>query len=82
MKEEVKPFINELYVSKRITLVIPYRGKPKQIKYYIAGFVTPHEDSITFKLSAIKSPYVVPKNMKHIEITLENDFATKKIKNQ
>jgi len=69
--------INELYVSKRITLTVPYRGKPKQIKYYITGFVTPHEDSITFKLRAFKSPFAVPKSMNHIEITVEHDFATR-----
>lgn len=78
---EDKPLrnINELYVSKRITLVVQHRGKPKKIKYYITGFVTPHEDSITFKLKALKSPHIVPQNMNHIDIVLEHDFATQNL---
>lgn len=72
--------LNELYVSKRITLVVQHRGKPREIKYYITGLVTPQEDSVTFKLKALKSPNVIPKNMNNIDIVLEHDFATQKLK--
>jgi hypothetical protein len=69
--------MNELYVSKRLTLVVPYRGKTREIQYMITG-VFGTEMQMTAALKSIKYPCEIPK-MQMIEIRLNNEFPTKKL---
>ena len=72
--------MNELYVSKRLTLVVPYRGKTREIQYMITG-IFGTEIQMTAALKSIKYPCEIPK-MQMIEIRLNNEFPTKKLINE
>ena len=69
--------MNELYVSKRLTLVVPYRGKTREIQYMITG-VFGTEMQMTAAMRSIKYPCEIPK-MHTIEIRLKNEFPSQKL---
>jgi hypothetical protein len=69
--------INELYVTKRLTLAIPYRGKVRKIQYLITN-ISGTEMQITAKLKSTKYPCEIPK-MHTIEIVLENEFPNEEL---
>lgn len=69
--------MNELYVSKRLTLLVPYRGKTREIQYMITG-VFGTEMQMTAALKSIKYPCEIPK-MQMIEIRLNNEYPTQKL---
>jgi hypothetical protein len=72
--------MNELYVSKKVTLLIPYRGKTREVPYLITGMFGT-EFQVTAKLKSIKCPCEVPK-LGNIELRLNNEFPTKTLLKQ
>lgn len=69
------PKIHELYVSKKVTISLPYRGKTRSIVYTITS-VSGTEYSLDFGLRAIRYPCEIPR-MESISINLKNEFPTK-----
>lgn len=68
--------INELYISKEITLLVPFRRKTRRINYIVTG-VFGTEMRIVLKLKSKSYPCQVP-NLASIEMELKNEFPTKR----
>jgi hypothetical protein len=67
--------INEIYVSKSLTLNVPYRGKIREISYMVTT-ISGTEFHIKAELRAKKYPCVIP-NLQRITMELKNEFPTK-----
>ena len=69
--------MNEIYISKKVTLIIPYRGKTREVAYCVTDiFGTAMQ--MTAKLKSIKYPCEIP-NLSTVEIRLNNEFPTKSL---
>lgn len=68
--------MNELYVGKSLTLLIPYRKKTRRVSYMVTGtFGTQFEMGL--QLKSKKHPCEIP-HLQLIEMELKNEFPTKK----
>lgn len=79
----VRKKINELYISKTVTLLVPYRGKTRRISYMVTGYFGT-EFRLEFNLKSKRYPCQIP-YLQNISMELNNEFPTKaqlkKIKN-
>lgn len=67
--------MNEMYLSKQVTLILPYRGKTREINYLVVG-VFGTQFQMTAKLKSKKFPCEIP-HLENIEMRLNNEFPTK-----
>lgn len=69
--------INELYVSKKVTLIVPYRKKMREVVFMVTSY-SGTEMRLEFELRAIKHPCDIP-NMQTIHMKVTNEYPTKKL---
>jgi hypothetical protein len=76
----IKKKINELYVTKGVTISFPFKGDQKRIEYKV-WHIYGDAMQITAVLKSINHPCEIPE-METIKITLDNEFPTRKLINQ
>lgn len=69
--------MNELYITKKVTIVLPYRGKTREMQYVVIGYVG-NQMKMSFYLKSIRYPCPIPK-FENISIELENEFPIKSL---
>lgn len=69
--------MNEVYVSKTVTLLIPYRGKMREVDYLVTDFYGT-QFQMTATLKSKKYPCEIP-HLNTIEMRLNNEFPNKSL---
>ena len=75
--QKINKKINEVYISKKVILLIPYRNKTRRIVYIITD-ISGTDFQMTATLRAVKYPCEIP-NLGRIEMQLNNEFPTKQM---
>lgn len=80
MEKRINKKMNELYVTKQITLIVYHRKKLKEIRYMITG-IHSNEMQMVASLKSMKYPCDIP-NLENIEIRMDNEFPNKKLEDK